>query len=243
MAMNTPAKLWVRVSLLVSVGLLVVARRTLEAVPGLAKALTAIAVIAFLGGLGAQIWRWAKATHKRKQAETTLLACFLGLLAAGVMYYLTTKSGLALIGRADATPKSAAKFDTIMTIGWMIVGLCALLPTIFMEATVGEWTADDPDDVVEFQRTREMGISGLTIALAVAFLMVTCNVAKQKNVRKDVSYFKTSSPGESTRKIVDSLKAPIKVLMFFPEVNEVGEEVRGYFQELGRQTGKVQVKH
>ena len=29
------------------------ARRTLEAVPGLAKALTAIAVIAFLGGLGA----------------------------------------------------------------------------------------------------------------------------------------------------------------------------------------------
>lgn len=242
MAMNTPAKLWVRVSLLVSVGLLVVARRTLEAVPGLAKALTAIAVVAFLGGLGAQIWRWAKATHKRKQAETTLLACFLGLLAAGVMYYLTTKSGLALIGRADATPKSAAKFDTIMTIGWMIVGLCALLPTIFMEATVGEWTADDPDDVVEFQRTREMGISGLTIALAVAFLMVTCNVAKQKNVRKDVSYFKTSSPGESTRKIVDSLKAPIKVLMFFPEVNEVGEEVRGYFQELGRQTGKVQVE-
>ena len=83
MAMNTPAKLWVRVSLLVSVGLLVVARRTLEAVPGLAKALTAIAVIAFLGGLGAQVWRWAKATHKRKQAETTLLACFLGLLAAG----------------------------------------------------------------------------------------------------------------------------------------------------------------
>ena len=108
MAMNTPAKLWVRVSLLVSVALLVTARRTLDAVPGLAKALTVIAVLAFLGGLGAQVWRWLKATNKRKQAETTLLACFLGLLAAGVMYYLTTKGGLALIGRADATPKSAA---------------------------------------------------------------------------------------------------------------------------------------
>jgi hypothetical protein len=35
------------------------------------------------------------------------------------------------------------------------------------------------------------------------------------------------------------MKEPVRVLLFFPEVNEVGEEVEGYFQELGRQTGKV----
>ena len=243
MAMNTPAKLWVRVSLLASVALLIPARRNLDALPSLSKALTAIAVLVFLGGLGAQVWRWMAASGKRKGAETMLLASFVGLLVAGLMYYLTTKSGLALIGRADATPKSAARFDTLLTIGWLIIGTCSLLPAIFMEATVGEWTADDPDDAVEFQRPREMGVSGLTIALAAALMMVTCNVAKQKNIRKDVSYFKTSSPGDSTKKIVDSMKGGLKVLMFFPEVNEVGEEVRGYFQELGRLTGgKVQIE-
>ncbi|MEZ4400138.1 MAG: Gldg family protein [Kofleriaceae bacterium] len=240
--MNTPARLWVRVSLLLSVLLLIPARRNLATVPGLAKALTVIAVVVFLGGLGAQAWRWVAAKGKRRQAETMLLACYLGLLVAGVMYFLTTSAGLGLVGLRDASAKTVGRFDTVMTIGWLIVATCALLPALFMEATVGEWTADDPDDAVEFQRVREMGVSGLTIALAAALMMVTCSVAKQKNVRKDVSYFRTSAPGDSTRKIVASLKAPLKVMLFFPEANDVAEEVEGYFQELGRRTGKVSVE-
>lgn len=242
MAMNTPSRLWVRVSLLLSVVLMVPARRNLDALPGLQKALTWIAIVLFIGGLGAQAWRWFGARGRRRQSETMLLACYLGVLVAGVLYFLTTKSGLGLVGMSDATPKSLGRFDVIMTIAWVLLAVCSLLPAIFMEATVGEWTADDPDDAVEFQRVREMGVSGLTIALAAALMMVTCSVAKQKNVRKDVSYFKTASPGDSTRKIVDSMKSKLRVLMFFPEVNEVAEEVEGYFKELGRQTGKVEIQ-
>ena len=36
------------------------------------------------------------------------------------------------------------------------------------------------------------------IALALSFLTVTCNVAEQRNVRRDLSYFRTSSPGTAT---------------------------------------------
>ena len=242
MAMTTPARLWVRVSLLMTVLLFVSARRFLAPMPSLATALTAIMVVAFLAALGTQAWRWYAASGKRRQCETALLLSYLGLLVAGLLYFATTKTGLGWVGMAEATPKSLAKFDTIMTLAAAIVCVCALLPAIFMEATVGEWTTDDPDDAVEFQRVREMGVSGLTIGLAAALLFVTCNVAKQKNVKKDVSYFKTAAPGESTRKIVSSMKEPVRVLLFFPEVNEVGEEVEGYFRELARQTGKIAIE-
>lgn len=242
MAMNTPSRLWVRVSLLASVALLFVARRPLSDVAGLSKALTWLAAAMFLGGLGAQIWRFAGSKGMRRQAESTLLYCYLGLLAAAILYFLTTAGGLGLVGMKDAAPKSLHKYDVMMTIAWMIVATCSILPAIFMEATVGEWTSDADDDAVEFQRMREMGVSGLTIALAAAMLMVTCNVAKQKNIRKDVSYFKTAAPGDSTRKIVESMKDPLRVLVFFPAVNEVADEVEGYFNELKRRTGKVVVE-
>jgi len=237
MAMNTPSRLWVRVSLLLSVGLLFVARRPLSDLHTASRALTWIALLLFAGGLGAQLWRWAGSKGKRRQAETTLLLCYLGLVVAAVLYFLTTSTGLGLVGMKDATPKSLHKFDVMLTIAWLIVATCAVIPAIFMEATVGEWTSDADDDAVEFQRMREMGVSGLTIALAASLLMVTCNVAKQKNIRKDTSYFKTAQPGESTRKIVESMKEPLHVLVFFPAVNEVADEVEGYFQELRRRTG------
>lgn len=242
MAMNPPSRAWVRASLLVSVLLFLPARRALTAMPSAATVVTVLMLLTFVSGLGAQGLRWVAATGKRRQAETALLACYLGLLVAGVMYFLTTKTGLGWVGMAEATPKSLAKFDTIMTVGAALIALCALLPAIFMEATVGEWVADDPDDAVEFQRVREMGVSGLTIGLAAALMLVTCNVAKQKNVKKDVSYFRTSAPGDSTRKIVSSMKEPLRVLLFFPEINEVGEEVEGYFRELARRTGKVVIE-
>ena len=56
MAMTTPARLWVRVSLLISVLLFLPARRLLAPMPSLATVITAIMVVAFLAGLGAQAW-------------------------------------------------------------------------------------------------------------------------------------------------------------------------------------------
>jgi hypothetical protein len=146
---------------------------------------------------------------------------------------------------AEATPKSLwPSYDVVMTLGVAAIALRVLAP-----ARRSSWrprSASGPPTIpttpVEFQRVREMGVSGLTIGLAAALLFVTCNVAKQKNVKKDVSYFKTAAPGESTRKIVSSMKEPVRVLLFFPEVNEVGEEVEGYFRELARQTGKIAIE-
>src|SRR5262249_21707583 len=98
------------------------------------------------------------------------------------------------------------------------------------------------EDAVEYFRVREVALSGLSLAFAAAFLMVTCNVAGERNIRRDVSYFKTSQPGESTINIVKNTAKPLRVLVFFPEVNEVQRELKDYFEDLGRATGKVTVE-
>jgi hypothetical protein len=61
-------------------------------------------------------------------------------------------------------------------------------------------------------------------------------------VSRDVSYFKTSSPGDSTRNIVSASTDPIKIHLFFPETNEVKEQVLTYFEALKAATGKVEIE-
>src|SRR5690606_24084659 len=86
------------------------------------------------------------------------------------------------------------------------------------------------EPMVETVRVKEAVANGLTIALAASFLMVTCNVAEERDVRVDVSYFRTSSPGTATQNMVASLNETLRVLLFFPDANEVAAEAEGYFR-------------
>ena len=89
-----------------------------------------------------------------------------------------------------------------------------------------------------FFRVREVGWSGLSVALAASFLMVTCSVGKERDVDKDVSYFRTSSPGDSTISIVSLAPDAMRALLFFPEASEVTGDVRTYFDDLASVTKK-----
>lgn len=249
MAMKKAPRLISRITLPAAVAALVVARRFLrdsktgaELYPTAAKLLTWGAVLAVLVGTGFQVARWWGSRGAQRKAESTLLSCYLGLIVAGVLYFLTTRTGAGLIGMDDLSATAARKYDVVMTIATVLVALCSVLPALLMELTVGEWRSDAPDDAVEVRRVREMGVAGLNIALAAALMMTTCQVAREKTVREDLTWYRTSMPGASTRKIVESMSEPLKVLMFFPEVNEVGTEVDNYFRALAKATGKVEVQ-
>jgi hypothetical protein len=232
-----------------ALGILILVRRFLRDAdsgaylyPTLAKILTAVAVLAVVAGTGFQAWRWLHSKGAQKKAEATLLTCYGALIVAGVLFFFTTRTGMGWLGLDDLSAKAARKYDVVMTIAAVLIALCAVIPTVLMELTVGEWRSDADDDAVELRRVREMGVSGLTIALAAALMMVTCNVARERNVHHDLSYFRTSAPGASTRKIVESMSGTVRVLLFFPESNEVHYEVDSYFRTLARQTGKVEVE-
>ncbi|MGB0680318.1 MAG: Gldg family protein, partial [Polyangiales bacterium] len=73
------------------------------------------------------------------------------------------------------------------------------------------------------------------------FLGASNYVANAKNVKEDVSYFKTTEPSDSTLKMVERLGEPVRVILFFPKVNEVYEEVKPYFDSLDKRSKKLKV--
>src|SRR5262249_18106531 len=98
------------------------------------------------------------------------------------------------------------------------------------------------DAGVEYFRVREIGWSGLSVGLALAFLVVACQISTERNPQHNINYFTTPSPGQSTQKIASPASDPIRVLLFFPEVNEVKNQVRGYFEALATATKKLGIE-
>jgi len=225
-------------------------QRVLSHLDTTSTVLTVIGLLLIAGATAIRFWAFRRETGKRRMVERLLLVCHAGMILSLVIYFLLgTTTGQGWLGIESG--KAVAKTDTIATVVWVLLMGISLIPLIMVEASLGmtgrggfpkpgEDMAEDA--AVEVFRVREMASSGLTIALAAGFLMVTCNVAKERDVREDVSYFKTSRPGPSTVSMVGSLSEPMRVLLFFPEVNEVADEVEAYFRELAGETGKVVIE-
>lgn len=250
MAMRTATPWWA--SLLFGAGLflLLVGERTLG--DGSSRLLfTGVGTLLVLGTTGLRAYAMLASRDARRRVERTLLVCQLGALVALLLYALTTPTGQGLIGMDTLTGKGELRYQGAMTVLWLVIMLASIVPLAMIELSLGTArrerlslgpAAAGGDEAVEYLRVREIGWSGLTVAFACAFAMVTCRVAEERNVSKDVSYFRTSAPGESTIKITQSLPEPLKVLLFFPSVNEVKDEVRTYFSTLAGATNKVQLE-
>lgn len=209
---------------------------------------TGLGLLCIVGAAVVRVFAYMKAAPKTRQLERTILFCYLGVALSLTLYFLSTKTGVGILGIEEE--KSVAKFDTAATVVWVILLVSSLLPLLLVEFTVGMsgWRRivkphKSDDSGVETFRVREAATNGLTIAFALSFLMVTCGIANERNIRKDVSYFKTSSPGSATVNIVKSMNEDLKVLLFFPEVNEVQVEVEGYFDELNSKTGRLVIEN
>ncbi len=245
MTMRTASPWWA--SLVFGLGLffILLGERLFGHLPTLRMVMTTIGVITLVAITGLRAFTMMRTTGARRAVERTLLICQGGVLLSLVLYALTTKWGMGLF---TMTEKGASKFSTVFAVLWGIGMVCSLIPMFMIEMSLGiaKRTGFDlktgGDEGVEYFRVREIGWSGLSVALATAFLMVTCNVAKERNVQKDVSYFKTSSAGESTQRIVAASTETIKVLLFFPTSNEVKEQVKDYFDTLNSKSGHLQIE-
>ena len=248
MAMRTASPWWA--SLVFGVGLLffLLGERFFGHLSGVRFVLTGLGVVLILVVTGARVWTMRSSAGARGRVERTLLFCHLGTVLALVLYVLTTDWGLATLHLTDT---AATHFHGAMTVLYLVVLIASFVPLLMAELSLGVARTGfdvqrdgggDEEAGVEYLRVRELGWSGLSVGLAMSFLMVTCQVADQRNVQRDVSYFKTSSPGESTRKMVTSSTDPLRVLLFFPDANEVKDQVKGYFDTLAADTGRLQVE-
>ncbi len=182
-------------------------------------------------------WASMRSKGAERKIEMVLSACSAGVVISLLGYYLTTQSGMGLLGiEADAT---VTRWKMVMTVLWLIALLVSMLPMILI-TVVRSGGRSDSESSVDLMQVKEGASSGLSIALAASFLMVTCNIADQRNIRKDVSYFKTSDPGTATVSMLNSLNEPLRVLAFFPEDNEVSVEVQQYFDSLASKTKNLE---
>jgi hypothetical protein len=243
--MRTASPWWASTVFWVGLVLVILGERLFGTVPGVRMAQTAIGLLALVVITALRAFTTARTNGARRAVERTMLVCQLGVLVSLVLYALTTKWGIGLFSMTD---KGAAKWTTALTVLYMIGMFASLIPLFMIEMSLGRAMRggfdlkSGGDEGVEYYRVREIGWSGLTVALAASFLMVTCGVAKERNVQKDVSYFKTSSPGDSTKRIVSTSSEPLKVLLFFPQSNEVAEQVKAYFEALQADTGKLTIE-
>ncbi len=251
MAMRTASPWWA--SLLFGIGLflLFIGERILGHLSGARLVATGLGVALVLGLTGARAWAMLASHDARRRVERTLLMCHLGTALALLLYALTTPTGMSLVGQGSLTGQGLERYTGAMTVLWLVVLTASLVPLLMIETSLGTSRRDRFDvarssdaelEGVESLRVREIGWSGLTVALALGLVMMTCRVAEEKNVSKDVSYFKTSSPGDSTINIVKSMPEPLRVLLFFPAVNGVKDEVATYFSNLAAASGKVQLE-
>ncbi|MFN0246722.1 MAG: Gldg family protein [Kofleriaceae bacterium] len=238
--MRTASPWWL--SLVLGLGLLsmFLGERMFAHETGIRGIFTMVGVVLVLGVTAMRAWTMIGSQGSRRKVERVLLFCHIATCVALVLYALTTNWGLGKLAMSEA---ASARFAGAFTVLFVVLLVVSIVPVIMIELSLGISMRENFDihgageDAVELYRVREIGWSGLSIGLAMAFLMVTCSVANQRNVQKDVSYFKTSQPGESTRNIASASADPIKVLLFFPEVNEVKEQVQSYFEALSVAAG------
>jgi len=85
--------------------------------------------------------------------------------------------------------------------------------------------------------------SGFGLAAALVFAFALTYVASERDKKVDLAYFRTTRPGEVTRRIVSHLDQPIELAVFFPAGNEVREEVDNYVQDLSKESGELKIVH
>jgi hypothetical protein len=181
-------------------------------------------------------WSWTTASGDRRRIERILLLGYAGCAVSLALYF----------GSGDVFSPKASKLWTSIRVLWPILLACSALPMLAAQWAVGSPLAAAGSDAdhsgAEAHRVAELAVSALSMAMVASFLFVMMYIVSERDKKIDVSYFKTSSPGSATVNMVNSLDEPLEVLLFFPAVNDVKDEVRGYFEELADKTGKVSIR-
>lgn len=185
---------------------------------------------------------WQLAVSRRRPAaergpERALLALYgLGTLAL-FAFFLSSDVYFHLTGHtlAKTWPRLAAVFGTL----WPACMVLGTLPVVFVELSLAGMARAPVRDLA---RVRAAMTSGLGIGFALVFVFSFAYVASERDIKKDLSYFRVAKAAESTLAIVGALDKPVQVYLFFPPANDVHEEVESYFEDLKAKSNLLSVE-
>jgi len=192
-----------------------------------------------MAALAVRAGRAASAAPDRRPVERTLLGFYaLGLLA--VALYFVQSDLPTVLGKGKPLEHAWPRLATALGALWPAIWLAAAWPVALIEMAYAQ-IARAPK--IEAGRVRDAMYSGLGLAAALVFAVTVAYVASERDEKVDLAYFRTTRPGEVSRRIVRNLDQPIEVAEFFPQGSEVREEVDNYMQDLGRESAQLKVTH
>jgi hypothetical protein len=209
---------------------------------GLEKGAGFFTALGLAGMVVATILRFSpkfRSQGERAQIERLLaLLSVLGLFALAI-YYVTTNSGIERFGLDKWTSEKRDHAIELLRVLWVSLLTLAVMPQIFAEAALRPMRrAERP----ESRRVKAAAMAGAALGMVVVYGSMLVYASSGIDKKWDYSYFKTSRPGESTRKIAGSLSEEIRVVAFFPDVNEVRSEVESYLKDLASTSPKLKVE-
>ncbi len=181
----------------------------------------------------------SRASGERRSIERSLaLLSALGLAALG-LYFTSTDTGKLWLGIAKAEPATRARIEGATLITWVALLVIALLPLLLGELALAPMRQSAH---VEARRVRAAIAAALSVAFAILYVGLFIYAAGTLDSKIDFSYYRTARPSESTKKMAESSTEPVKVMAFFPQINEVGMEVDGYLRELHAAAPSLQIE-
>jgi hypothetical protein len=223
------AQAWLVPAYMAGLVLLYLGERVIVTAPTLKLLASGLGVALLLVTTVARFVPTFQSGGQRASIERLLGLLSVGGLLAIVIYFASTTWGLGLLGVLDQELKTRERWETVLQIAWVVLLLVSVMPLLFAEVALASMR-NSPH--VELRRVRAAATSGLALSLAVAYCSLFVYAAGQTEAQADFSYFKTSEPGDSTRKMVESFDAPLKITAFFPDVSDVRHEVAGYLTQL-----------
>jgi hypothetical protein len=198
---------------------------------------TSLGVLAAVVGVLLRAARWSKATGDRRRVEGAFLQLSLLGLAALALYFV--QSDVWLKVAAHPLDASSPKLATVLAVAWPALMTTCWLPTVFGEFS---YAAMARAPAIEAGRVQDAILSGLGLSGALVFVFAAVYVGYARDVKWDLSYFRTTRPGAATRHIIEGLDEPVQVSLFFPPSNEVRDEVLEYFTDLAKENKLFQLE-
>jgi gliding motility-associatede transport system auxiliary component len=234
-----PAPGWVFPLYAGGMGLVFLGERVLSGLEKGAGAATALGLLCVVAATALRFAPRFRTGGERKSIEWLLAVLSLAGVLSLAIYFATTDVGVEKLGLASMAVSKKEHLLGELRVLWIALAAVSLIPMLFAETALWPMRrADRP----ESRRVRAAASAGLTLVLASIYGSLLVYAAGGAPWKADYSYFKTSRPSESTRKIAASLAEPVKVVAFFPDVNEVRNEVQGYLRELAAGMPKLQVQ-
>jgi len=131
------------------------------------------------------------------------------------------------------------RIQVVLRVAWPLLLALALGPLVTLERSLAPQRAAGGAEPL---RLRAALATGLEVPLALALLLSVGWLTSRHDLVVDLSYYHTARAGESTRSRVGAMAEPVEVLLFFPEANEVAEQVRGYLGPIERLGAGLRVR-